>query len=128
MADALSPADRSSLAAERGPVNMAVGAALVFDGGPGVEYGAGGERLGSRLHLVPRYRQRIEDGLPGGFTQPVWVDDTNFDPGWHVRHATLPAPGGDAELAAFVAREFSRRLDRSRPLWELWVVDGLADG
>jgi diacylglycerol O-acyltransferase / wax synthase len=128
MADALSPADRSSLAAERGPVNMAVGAALVFEGGPGVEYRAVVERLGSRLHLVPRYRQRIEDGLPGGFTQPVWVDDTTFDPEWHVRHATLPAPGGDAELAAFVAREFSRRLDRSRPLWELWVVDGLADG
>jgi WS/DGAT/MGAT family acyltransferase len=105
---------------------MAVGAALVFDEGPGVEYGAVVERLRSRMHLIPRYRQRIEEGLPGGLTQPVWVDDTSFDPAWHVRHATLPAPGGDAELAAFVGREFSRRLDRSRPLWELHVVDGLA--
>ena len=127
MAEELSPSDRSSLAAERGPVNMAVGAALVFDAGPGVEYGAVVERLRSRMHLIPRYRQRIEEALPGGLTQPVWVDDTSFDPAWHVRHATLPAPGGDAELAAFVAREFSRRLDRSRPLWELHVVDGLAD-
>ncbi len=127
MADELSPSDRSSLAAERGPVNMAVGAALVFDGGPGVKYAAVVERLRSRMHLIPRYRQRIEDGLPGGLTQPVWVDDTTFDAEWHVRPATLPAPGGDAELAAFVAREFSRRLDRSRPLWELFVVDGLAD-
>ena len=128
MAEQLSPSDRSSLAAERGPVNMAVGAALVFDAGPGVEYHAVVERLRSRMHLIPRYRQRIEDGLPGGLTQPVWVDDTSFDPEWHVRHATLPSPGGDAELAAFVGREFSRRLDRSRPLWELYVVDGLTDG
>ncbi len=127
MAEQLSPSDRSSLAAERGPVNMAVGAALVFDAGPGVEYGAVVERLRSRMHLIPRYRQRIEEALPGGLTQPVWVDDTSFDPAWHVRHATLPAPGSDAELAAFVGREFSRRLDRSRPLWELYVVDGLAD-
>jgi diacylglycerol O-acyltransferase len=128
VAEQLSPSDRSSLAAERGPVNMAVGAALVFDAGPGVEYGAVVERLRSRMHLIPRYRQRIEEGLPGGLTQPVWVDDTSFDPAWHVRHATLPAPGSDAELAAFVGREFYRRLDRSRPLWELHVVDGLADG
>jgi diacylglycerol O-acyltransferase / wax synthase len=128
VAEELSPSDRSSLAAERGPVNMAVGAALVFEAGPGVEYGAVVERLRSRMHLIPRYRQRIEGGLPGGLTQPVWVDDTSFDPAWHVRHATLPAPGGDAELAAFVGREFSRRLDRSRPLWELHVVDGLSDG
>jgi diacylglycerol O-acyltransferase / wax synthase len=127
VAEQLSPSDRSSLAAERGPVNMAVGAALVFDAGPGVEHGAVVERLRSRMHLIPRYRQRIEDGLPGGLTQPVWVDDTSFDLAWHVRHATLPAPGGDAELGAFVGREFSRRLDRSRPLWELHVVDGLAD-
>ena len=128
MADELSASDRSSLAAERGPVNMAVGAALIFDGGPGLRHEAVVERLRSRIHLIPRYRQRLEEGLPGGLTQPVWVDDTSFDPAWHVRHATLPAPGGDAELARFVAGEFSRRLDRSRPLWELFVVDGLTGG
>jgi diacylglycerol O-acyltransferase / wax synthase len=128
MAEPLSPSDRASLAAERGAVNMSVGAALIFDGGPGVEYGAVVERLRSRMHLIPRYRQRLAEGIPGGLTQPVWVDDTAFDLEWHVRHATLPAPGGDAELAAFVGRELSRKLDRSRPLWELNVVDGLSGG
>jgi WS/DGAT/MGAT family acyltransferase len=128
VAEELSPSDRASLAAERGPVNMAVAAALVFDGGPGISYSAVLERLRSRLHLIPRYRQRLAEGLPGGLTQPVWVDDTDFDLEWHVRHATLPAPGGDAELAAYVGRELSRRLDRSRPLWELHVVEGLASG
>jgi diacylglycerol O-acyltransferase / wax synthase len=128
MAEELSASDRSSLAAEHGPVNMAVGAAMLFDAGPGLTHAAVVERLRSRIHLIPRYRQRLEEGLPGGLTQPVWVDDASFDPAWHVRRATLPAPGGDAELADFVGREFSRRLDRSRPLWELYVVDGLADG
>ncbi len=128
MAEPLSPSDRASLAAERGPVNMAVAAALVFDGGPGVAPAAVLERLRERLHLIPRYRQRLEEGLPGGLTQPVWVDDRDFDLEWHVRQTTLPAPGGHAELGAFVGRELSRRLDRSRPLWELHVVDGLAGG
>ena len=125
MAEALSPADRSSLAAERGPVNMTVGAALVFEGGPGLTRNAIVERLSTRLHLIPRYRQRLEEP-PLGLANPVWVDDETFDVGWHVRSATLPAPGGDEELADYVAREMSRRLDRSRPLWELHVVDGLA--
>jgi diacylglycerol O-acyltransferase / wax synthase len=128
LAEELSASDRSSLAAERGPVNMAVGAALIFDEGPGLRHDAVVERLRSRIHLIPRYRQRLEEGLPGGLTQPVWVDDGGFDPAWHVRPATLPAPGGDTELAAFVGGEFSRRLDRSRPLWELYVVDGLGGG
>jgi WS/DGAT/MGAT family acyltransferase len=127
VADPLSPSDRSSLAAERGPVNMSVGAALMFDGGEGLRRDAVVERLQQRLHLIPRYRQRLEEP-PLGLANPVWVDDGDFDAGWHVRSATLPEPGGDAELAAFVAREMSRKLDRSRPLWELTVVDGLAGG
>ncbi|MDX6642756.1 MAG: diacylglycerol O-acyltransferase / wax synthase [Solirubrobacteraceae bacterium] len=127
MAEALSPADRSSLAAERGPVNMTVGAALVFEGGPGLSYDAIVERLRSRLHLIPRYRQRLEEP-PLGLANPVWVDDRTFELEWHVRAATLPPPGGDAELADFVGREMSRRLDRSRPLWELHIVDGLEGG
>jgi diacylglycerol O-acyltransferase / wax synthase len=128
VAEALSPADRASLAAERGPVNMSVGAALLFDAGPGVEYPAVVERLCSRLHLIPRYRQRLAEGPIAGLTQPVWVDDDSFDLGWHVRSTALPAPGGDAELAALMGHEFSRRLDRSRPLWELSVVGGLGGG
>jgi diacylglycerol O-acyltransferase len=127
VAEALSPADRSSLAAERGPVNMAVGAVLVFEGRRGLDYDAVVERLRTRLHLIPRYRQRLASAVPG-VAQPEWVDDEHFDLAWHVRHVALPPPGGDAELAAFVGSEFSRKLDRDRPLWELNVVEGLSGG
>lgn len=125
MAEALSPSDRSSLAAERGPVNMAVGGVLVFESGRGLDHDAVVERLRTRLHLIPRYRQRLASPVPG-VAQPEWVDDEHFDLRWHVRHVALPPPGGDAELAAFVGSEFSRKLDRDRPLWELNVVEGLA--
>ena len=127
MAETLSPADRSSLAAEIGSVNMAVGGLLVFDDGPGLGYEAVLARVADRLHLVPRYRQRLQS-TAAGFANPVWVDDEGFDLGWHVRRAVLPAPGGDAELAELAGREMSRRLDRSRPLWELTVISGLSDG
>ena len=125
MAESLSPADRSALAAEQGPVNMAVGGVLVFDSGAGVTADAIAERIASRIHLVPRLRQRVQ--WPAlGLANPVWVDDHDFDLHWHVRTGALPAPGGDDELATLVGREMSRRLDRSRPLWELTVVNGLA--
>src|SRR2546430_16932705 len=104
---------------------MAVGAVLVFEGGRGLDYDAVVERLSTRLHLIPRYRQRLASPVPG-VAQPEWVDDEHFDLRWHVRHVALPPPGGDAELAAFVGTEFSRKLDRDRPLWELNVVEGLA--
>jgi diacylglycerol O-acyltransferase len=125
----LSPADRSSLAAERGAVNMAVGGLLVFEG-------AGRnrltrvmvrERIAERIHLVPRLRQRLEEP-PLGLANPVWVDDTSFDLDWHVRQASLPEPGGDAEVGLLIGREFSHRLDRSRPLWECTLLDGLQGG
>jgi diacylglycerol O-acyltransferase len=125
-AEALSPADRSALQAERGPVNMAVAAALIFEGGQGTTAEAVAARVESRLHLIPRYRQRLEDPA-FGMANPVWVDDDAFDVHWHLRHARLPTPDRDA-LSAYVAREMSRRLDRSRPLWELHVIDGLPDG
>ena len=119
MADELSPADRSSLAAEQGPVNMAVGGVLIFDDGPGVTSDAVVERLESRLHLIPRYRQRLQQPTPGGLTNPVWIDDDGFDAHWHVRRAATD------DLARLVGVEMSRRLDRSRPLWEMTVVHGL---
>ena len=118
MADELSPADRSSLAAEQGPVSMAVGGVLVFEGGPGLTHAAVVERLESRLHLIPRYRQRLAQPTPGGLTNPVWVDDRGFEASWHVRRAATD------DLAALVGVEMSRRLDRTRPLWELTVADG----
>ena len=124
MADPLSPSDRSSLAAERGSVNMAIAGVIVLERGPGVTYDALCTRIAERIHLLPRYRQRLEQPAMG-LANPVWVDDEHFDVHWHVHQTTLPAPGGDAELAAYVGREASRRMDRSRPLWELHLVEGL---
>jgi diacylglycerol O-acyltransferase len=120
----LTAADRASLTTERGPVNMAVGAALVFEGGPGLSYEAVRERLTARLHLIPRYRQKLVEA-PLGIAGPVWADDEDFDLDWHLDHATLPSP--DA-LPDYLGREMSRKLDRARPLWELHIVDGLANG
>jgi diacylglycerol O-acyltransferase len=128
VADELSPADRSSLQAERGPVSMAVAGLLVFEEGPGFTQQALEERLLSRLHIIPRYRQRLKDPPVGLLGNPVWVDDDAFDVHWHLRRTTLPAPGGRAEQEAVMAREMSRRLDRSRPLWEMTVVEGIEGG
>jgi diacylglycerol O-acyltransferase / wax synthase len=125
MAEDLSPADRSSLAAEQGPVNMAVGGVLVFESEIGYERLI--ERIGSRLHLVPRYRQRLQHAA-SGITNPVWVDDDHFDIRWHVRVTRLSPPGTDVQLAELVGTEMSRRLDRARPLWEVTLVEGLEGG
>jgi WS/DGAT/MGAT family acyltransferase len=124
MTDPLSAADRSSLQAERGPINMAVAGALVFEGGAATTEEAIAERIASRLHFVPRYRQRIAEA-PFGIAGEQWVDDDQFDVRWHLRHARVEGREG---LADYIAREMSRKLDRSRPLWELHVVDGLEEG
>ncbi len=122
----LSPADRSSLAAERGSINMAVGGLLVVDSAPPLTRKMVADRIAERIHLVPRLRQRLEEP-PLGMMNPVWTDDTGFDLDWHVRQASLPEPGDEQELGAFVGREFSHRLDRSRPLWEATLIEGLRD-
>jgi diacylglycerol O-acyltransferase / wax synthase len=122
----LSPADRSSLAAERGPINMAVGGLLLFESEPPLTRAMVRDRISERVHLVPRLRQRLEEA-PLGIANPVWVDDVNFDLDWHVRQASLPEPGAEAELSSLLAREFSHRLDRSRPLWEATLIEGLED-
>jgi WS/DGAT/MGAT family acyltransferase len=122
----MSPSDRSALAAERGPVNMAIGGAILLDRGAGVTYEALCQRIADRIHLLPRYRQRLEQPALG-LTNPVWVDDENFDVEWHVQLSSLPEPRTTAGLEAYIAREFSRRMDRTRPLWELHLVEGLPD-
>ncbi len=106
---------------------MNVGAVLTFEAGPGLEYASMFERLSSRLHLVPRFRQRLEESS-SGLANPVWIDDPHFDLAWHLRSGYLPAPGTDNELGTYVAAEASRRMDRTRPLWELHIINGLADG
>lgn len=125
MAEALSPSDLSAIQAERGPVHMHVGGVLVFDGA--VTREALVRRLRERIHLVPRYTMRL-DSAPLGLANPVWVEDDHFDPDRHVRRAALPEPGGDAELCELVGEAMSERLDRSRPLWQLLVVEGLEGG
>ena len=83
------------------------------------------EEILSRLHLVPRYRQRLAF-VPFEQGRPVWVDDPHFNITYHVRHTALPRPGGDEELKRLAGRVFSQALDRARPLWELWLVEGLS--
>jgi len=84
-------------------------------------------RISARIATVPRYRQKVRF-VPGHLANPVWVDDPDFDLGYHVRRSALPRPGTDAQLRELVGRIQGRPLDRSRPLWELYVVEGLADG
>lgn len=105
---------------------MAVAGALIFEG-DGLDHAVVRQRLQERLHLIPRYRQRLEQPALG-LANPVWVDDSSFDVDWHVRRAQLASPAGDAELAAFIGHEMSRRLDRARPLWELHVIERMAGG
>ncbi|UTI66410.1 wax ester/triacylglycerol synthase family O-acyltransferase [Paraconexibacter antarcticus] len=131
MATELSASDRSSLSAEQGPITMAIGGVMVFEGGRAFRHEVLHERISSRLHLIPKYRQRLQAPAPG-VLNPVWVDDQGFDLGYHVRRVALPGPASETkpseQLAAVVGAEMSRRLDRSRPLWELTVVEGLPRG
>ena len=83
------------------------------------------DHIVARLHLVPRYRQRLAY-VPFGQGRPVWTDDPHFNPRYHIRHTGLPAPGDEETLKQLAGRLFSQRLDRSKPLWEIWLVDRLA--
>jgi diacylglycerol O-acyltransferase / wax synthase len=125
MAEALSPSDLSAIQAEQGPVHMHVGGVLVFEGR--IEREAVVRRVRARIHLIPRYTMRL-DNAPFGLANPVWVEDVGFDADRHVRRAALPSPGGDAELCELVGQAMSDPLDRSRPLWQLLVVEGLDGG
>jgi diacylglycerol O-acyltransferase / wax synthase len=123
--DRLTGLDSSFLHLERDAAHMHVAACTVFkDQVPTYDELLG--LLDSRLHLVPRYRQRLAF-VPLSQGRPVWVDDPHFNLTYHVRHSALPRPGGDTELKRLSGRIFSQALDRNRPLWELWLVEGLAD-
>jgi diacylglycerol O-acyltransferase len=121
----LTALDTSFLHLEDGGAHMHVAAVMVFDGPPPT-YDELVEVISSRLHLVPRYRQRIAF-VPLGQGRPRWVDDPHFNPYYHIRHSALPAPGGDDELKRLAARIFGQRLDRNKPLWEILLVEGLAE-
>ena len=84
------------------------------------------EAIRLRLHLVPRYRQKLaHTAIDSG--RPVWIDDPNFNLDFHIRHSALPAPGEWHQLEELTARIYSQQLDRSKPLWEIWMVEGLED-
>jgi WS/DGAT/MGAT family acyltransferase len=122
----LSATDASFLVQERTGSHMHIGAVMIFDG-PMPQIDKLKAHIESRLHLVPRYRQKLV-WPPIQAGRPFWVDDTEFNIAYHVRDAALPAPGNDDQLERMCARIYSQRLDRHKPLWEMWLVDGLAGG
>src|SRR5512145_716750 len=123
--DRLSATDASFLTQENDRAHMHIGAVLVFEGPP-PSYDEFSEHVEARLHLVPRFRQKLAFP-PFQSGRPVWVDDPRLNIEYHVRHASLPAPGDDRQLQQFMGRVFSQQLDRSKPLWEMWLVPGLED-
>ena len=127
----LTPLDAWFLYLERPEAPLHIGGVYIFEGTPEVEGAPGAlgitKTLESRLHLVPRYRQKVRF-LPFNLGHPVWVDDADFDLSYHVRRAALPKPGGLAELRAYAARVFARPLDLAKPLWEITIVEGLEGG
>jgi diacylglycerol O-acyltransferase len=123
--DRLTGLDASFLAMEEGGAHMHVGSVLLLDG-ESPPYEDVLAHLERRLHLVPRYRQKLAFP-PLVQSRPVWVDDPHFNVGYHVRHTALPAPAGENKLRRLAGRLFAQRLDRSKPLWELWLVDRVDD-
>src|SRR5262245_62063117 len=121
--DRLSGLDASFLHMEQGPAHMHVASTSLFEGSPptGSEFR---DHIASRLHLVPRFRQKLRF-VPYGQGRPVWVDDPQLNLDYHVRHTALPPPGSEEQLRTLAARIFSQRLDRSKPVWEMWLVDGV---
>jgi diacylglycerol O-acyltransferase / wax synthase len=126
MADRLSPLDASFLFVEESTTPMHVGGLMTFDDTPGFDADRFVAQIGERLAGVPRYRQKIRE-VPAHLGLPVWVDDPGFELDYHVRRSALPAPGSDAQLRELVGRLMSRQLDRARPLWEIYLVEGLSD-
>src|SRR5436190_8044730 len=121
--DRLSPMDVSFLDQEKEGSHMHIGAVMIFEGPP-PPYEDLLAHVESRLHLVPRYRQKLAYP-PYQMGRPFWIDDPRFNLEYHVRHTALPGPGGVDQLRLLAGRIFAQRLDRSKPLWELWLVQGL---
>jgi diacylglycerol O-acyltransferase len=122
----LSAVDAGFLVQERHGSHMHIGGLMIFEG-PMPDIDILKAHIRSRLHLVPRYRQRLA-WAPLEAGRPFWTDDPEFNLSYHVRDAALPAPGNDEQLELMCARIFSQRLDRQKPLWEMWLIDGLAGG
>ena len=124
--DRLSGLDASFLNLEQGPAHMHVASTTLFEG-PAPSYEKLQAHIDSRLHLVPRFRQKLRF-VPFNQGRPVWIDDPHFNLDYHVRHTALPPPGDEQQLRVLAARIFSQRLDRTKPVWELWLVDNVEGG
>lgn len=115
--------DTSFLHLERSGAHMHVASVSIFEGSAPTHQEFR-DHIASRLHLVPRFRQKLRF-VPLAQSRPVWVDDPHLNLDYHVRQTALPAPGSDEQLRNLASRIFSQQLDRSKPLWELWLVEGL---
>jgi diacylglycerol O-acyltransferase len=122
----LSALDASFLDLEDAVSHMHIGSLGIFEG-PAPAQDELVAKIAAKLPLVPRYRQVVRR-VPGNLGRPVWVDDPHFHIDYHVRRTALPTPGGEPELRRLVGRLMSQQLDRNKPLWELWIVEGLDDG
>ena len=128
MTDRLSPVDVSFLYMETPTTPMHVGGVCTFEPPEaGLDYDQLVELISQRISLVPRYRQKVK-WVPGRLANPVWIDDRDFDVTYHVRRSALPKPGNREQLKELVGRLQSRPLDRTRPLWEIYLVEGLEGG
>jgi diacylglycerol O-acyltransferase / wax synthase len=121
--DRLSALDVSFLTNESSSAHMHVGGIMIFEGPP-PDYDDLLEHIRGRLQLVPRFRQKLAYP-PAPTGRPFWIDDPAFNLEYHVRHSALPSPGSEEQLRNMAARVFSQQLDRTKPLWELWIVQGL---
>jgi diacylglycerol O-acyltransferase len=124
--DRLTGLDASFLALEDAGAHMHVGSCMLFEG-EAPDYDDFVAQLDSRLHLVPRYRQKLAFP-PLAQARPVWVDDPHFNPGYHVRHTALPEPASLEQLRNLAGRVLAQRLDRTKPLWEIWLVQRVEGG
>jgi diacylglycerol O-acyltransferase len=124
--DRLSALDATFLHLEREGAHMHVASVMLFEGTP-PPYEDVVSALEARMHLVPRYRQRLAF-VPYEQGRPVWIDDAHFNVGYHVRHTALPRPGSEQQLEQLAGRLFAQPLDRAKPLWEVWLVDKVAGG
>jgi diacylglycerol O-acyltransferase len=124
--DRLSPLDSLFVHVEDGVTHMHIASCAIFERPPPA-YQELVDLIASKLPLLPRYRQKLRF-VPGQLGRPVWVDDPHFNLSYHVRHSALPPPGGEAELNNLMGRLMSVELDRHRPLWEVWMIEGLTDG
>jgi diacylglycerol O-acyltransferase len=124
--ESMSAQDATFLHVENDVTPMHIGGVSIFEGPP-PSFDELSEMVRAKLHHTPRYRQKVRF-VPLAVSEPMWVDDPYFDVAYHLRHTAVPPPGTGEQLRTMAARVFSQHLDRARPLWEIWMVEGLENG